>query len=170
MVGYLVARRPSQAQAPGGEAEPVIWSGRGKLGRDLALPRLREQWAESPEAQAAGVSAWKATAMAATEEGREVVEPGEQSWAGAAEAVAWACTRLGSIPPEDMERWASVACETAGVFSAWSTRVEDTPGPLAVDAATCGTWLSGSEVRLGRPATRSAIESACRREVRRPSW
>jgi len=50
----------------------------------------------------------------------------------AAAAVDQACDKLKLVPPDDHAQWASVAREAAGVYAAWSRRVEgDRPGPLA---------------------------------------
>ncbi len=39
--------------------------------------------------------------------------------------------QLRDVPVSDRATWAHVAREAAGVFAAWSQRVESTPGPLA---------------------------------------
>jgi len=51
--GYSVATRPQHGERP-------IWYGGGTLGRDLALPRLRRQWPDTPDGASAAAAEWNA--------------------------------------------------------------------------------------------------------------
>ncbi|MBH1934129.1 hypothetical protein I5Q34_07440 [Streptomyces sp. AV19] len=121
VVGYSVALRERNGDAP-------VWYGGGKLAKDLTLTQLRAQWPENDPA--AAVDAWKS--------GQAVREPDsvwlrdESAWEVAARQVAAARERLATVPVEDVAQWAQAARETAGLFAAWSQRLEgDRPGPLA---------------------------------------
>jgi hypothetical protein len=122
VVGYSAAERPT------GDAKPV-WFGGGRLARDLTLPRLRQDWPDTPEHAAEAAREWRAPAR---EWGEKMSEGRRQVLAEqAAKEVAELRKRLASVPPGDRATWAKVAGETAGAFAAWSRRVESEPGPLA---------------------------------------
>ena len=133
VVGFSVADRPTQGERP-------VWYGGGKLARDLTLTRLREAWPDSPESATAAVREWTAagrnrrvTAAGADRPERLRREPGELH--AAAGAIAEARERLRAVPVDDRAAWAAVAHDSAGVFAAWSRRLETTgPGPLAATA------------------------------------
>lgn len=151
VTGYKVGLR--------GEGERMY--GGGHLSKDLTLPRLRLRWEHSPEHTAAAVTAWRNADPA-----RPV-----QPTAGAVTAAQFdqvnrqlnvVADRVRSIPPGDLETWAQVAHDTAGIFAAWSRAAEgDTPGPLAAAAAAArqlgqaNRWaITGS--RATRPVTTGA--------------
>lgn len=128
--GYSVALR-----APGG-VKPD-WYGGGRLARDLTLPRLRQEWPDSPQQASAAVAEWRAAGQ-----DRHPVAPGRESATvdpealqACAEQVKQLREKLRTVGPEDRATWAHVAHETAGAFAAWSLQVEPTPGPLAATAA-----------------------------------
>ena len=97
--------------------------------------------------------------------------------------AGWTCAveRLGGVPAGERARWAAVARETAGVFGAWSARVEAVaPGALAraADArvvgpgtrtdrapelARAGDRTSGGSPRWSpsRPSARAAPWAGC---------
>ncbi len=56
VVGYSAAVRP------GSRDERPVWFGGGRLDRDLSLPRLREQWPDTPQAASAAAAEWTAAA------------------------------------------------------------------------------------------------------------
>ncbi len=104
--------------------------GGGRLARDLTLPRLRARW----PAGGGGLAAWPAVARA---------EPGGPARTADADPMVWSSQsaelgelreRLRGVPAGDLASWGHVAQETAGVFAAWSVRVEGEPGPLAATA------------------------------------
>ena len=122
VVGYSVG-------LPGHDGT-TIWFGGGSLAPDLSLPRLRSFWEATPQATRAAVAAWQG---AKSPRGRETRSVSGPEWTKrAAAAVDQACDKLKLVPPDDHAQWASVAREAAGVYAAWSRRVEgDRPGPLA---------------------------------------
>jgi len=122
VVGYSVG-------LPGHDGK-TIWFGGGSLAPDLSLPRLRSFWEATPQATTAAVAAWRG---AKSPRGRETRMVSGPEWTKrAAAAVDQAYDKLKRIPPDDHAQWASVAREAAGVYAAWSRRVEgDQPGPLA---------------------------------------
>lgn len=121
VAGYSVAARPRAGSDP-------VWFGGGRLSRELTLPRLRNGWGPtSPTVQEA---AWRSTRDGTS----RVSSPGAastKSWEAAASQLKAAAERLKSTPATDRAAWTSAAREVAGVYSAWSYRVEGAkPGPL----------------------------------------
>jgi len=107
------------------------------LAKDLTLPRLRDERDTSPAATEAAQQEWSAArrgAVVTVTGGRETVRIDPALIARAAEDIGQWNTYLRSIPPTDTAQWARSAGRTAGVFAAWSARVEPTPGPLAAAA------------------------------------
>ena len=130
VTGYSVAARPQRGERP-------IWYGGGHLGRDLALPRLRAAWSDTPTSAAGAVGEWNAAMRhrRPVAPGREATtEPDPRLWEEYTRDIARLHEQLRTVPIEDRELWARVARETAGAFAAWSQRVETTPGPLAAAA------------------------------------
>lgn len=124
VVGYSVALRPTQGQAP-------VWYGGGRVSRELTLPRLRENW---PDVNGTAVAnAWRAQATSTPEAGRPRTRrsPSREVQERCATELAALRERLLEIPAQDTATWAHVAREAAGVFAAWSLQTESTPGPLA---------------------------------------
>jgi hypothetical protein len=130
VAGYSVAVKPARGERP-------IWFGGGRLDRDLTLPRLRETWPDSPQSASAAVAEWTAAARhrrpAATGAETRQLDPDELH--EAAGEIAALREQLRATPVDDRAGWASVAHDSAGVFAAWSTRLESGPGPLAATAA-----------------------------------
>lgn len=124
--GYSVALRPVGAN-------PVVWHGGGKLARDLTLPRLRTEWPDSISLSQEAIAEWRAAASGTrpAAPGREIHEADPELWARYTEDVRQLREQLRAVPVDDKATWAIVARESAGVFAAWSQRVEATPGPLA---------------------------------------
>jgi hypothetical protein len=124
VVGYSVALRAA------GDAKP-IWFGGGKLAADLTLPRLREYWEASATETARAVAEWGGRRRAPAD-AREGLVAGPERWMAAAEAVEDTYRRLAQLPVDDPALWSGAARESAGVFAAWSKRLEGSnPGPLA---------------------------------------
>ena len=150
--GYSVATRPQHGERP-------IWYGGGTLGRDLALPRLRGQWPDTPDGASAAAAEWNAAGRGRrpVAPGREQVEPDPRLWEAYAREVGAMREQLRSVPVGDRDTWAHVARETAGAFAAWSQRVESTPGPLA---ATADALAKSAQTRRAPAAPRLAMASA----------
>jgi len=136
VVGYSVAATPTAAERAAG-TKPV-WYGGGRLEKDLTLPRLRDEWDTTGTAEQNAAAEWSAarrgTAVTITT-GRERTPLDPELLARAAEDIGKWNTYLTSIPVDDTAQWARAAGRTAGVFAAWSSRTEPTPGPLAKAAA-----------------------------------
>lgn len=137
VVGYSVGAAPTKAQRAAG-IKPV-WFGGGRLAKDLTLPRLRDEWDQSADARTTAVSEWNASrrgAAVTVRNGRERAHIDPELVARAAQDIEKWNTYLASIPVDDHAQWARAAGRTSGVFAAWSTRVEATPGPLAAASRT----------------------------------
>lgn len=131
-VGYSVATTPTKAERAAG-IKPV-WFGGGRLAKDLTLPRLRDEWDQSADARTAAESEWNASRRGAAvtiTNGRERARIDPELVTRAAQDIEKWNKYLSSIPVDDHAQWARAAGRTSGVFAAWSSRVETTPGPLA---------------------------------------
>lgn len=119
VVGYSVAQRPPKGERP-------IWFGGGSLARDLTLPRLRQDWPDSPEHATAAAGEWTAAKRhrRPVSPGRESAEVDPQTWRTAQRRIAAVREHLRNVPVEDRDAWASVARETSGVLAYWSRRVD----------------------------------------------
>lgn len=146
VTGYSVALRPADGSQP-------VWYGGGRLDRDLTLPRLRAEWADNPEAASAAAAEWTAArrGLRPVHPGREVAEVDPALWQEAARELAQLREQLRSVPAGDVDTWARVARQTSGALSAWSMRVEPTPGPLAKAAAAVAR---SAQTRTAAGATR----------------
>ena len=129
VVGYSVAERPPKGVRP-------VWYGGGHLAKDLTLPKLRNDWNDSPQLATEAVAEWGAAARGRrpANVGREANEPDPQMWERYSNEVAQLRESLRTVPLDDHATWAHVARETSGAFAAWSTATEATPGPLAAAA------------------------------------
>jgi hypothetical protein len=146
VVGYSAGLAPAAGEGP-------VWFGGGRLARDLALPALRAGWSGSAEPGEEALAEWGGR-RALDGPGREARQFAEAEWANAAGRVDLAVERLGGVPVGERARWAAVARETAGVFGAWSARVEAVaPGALARAASTLGWSAQGREL-IGSPRWR----------------
>jgi hypothetical protein len=143
VVGYSVALAPGAGEGP-------VWFGGGRLARTLALPALRAGWSGSAEPGEEALAEGGGR-RALDGPGREARQFAEAEWANAADRVDLAVERLGGVPAVERARWAAVARETAGVFGAWSARVEAVaPGALARAASTLG-WSAQERELIGSP-------------------
>jgi hypothetical protein len=141
VVGYSVALRAEDGTAS-------IWFGGGKLAKDLTLPHLRQFWAVSDDDRKAAVVEWIATKTVAP--GREALRGHPDDWRRAVAAVERSLERLRAVPASDLPAWRGAAREAAGVFAAWSRRLEGkSPGPLAATADALGR---SAQNRPGEPA------------------
>jgi hypothetical protein len=140
VVGYSVALRTTGGTAP-------IWFGGGKLAKDLTLPHLREFWEVSKDDRKPAVVEWIAAKTAVP--GREALRGHPDDWRRAVAAVERSLERLRTVPVSDLGGWRGAAREAAGVFAAWSRRLEgNSPGPLA---ATADVLARSAQSRPGEP-------------------
>lgn len=130
ITGYSVAQRPPS------RAERPVWYGGGRLGRDLTLTRLREEWPDDPTTASEAAAEWNAAYRnrRVVVPGREAADPAPQMWEQHAAELRLLAQQLTSVPLDDRDTWPRIARQTAGVLSAWSTRVEAAPGHLAAAA------------------------------------
>jgi len=155
VVGYSAAARPVRGERP-------VWFGGGRLDRDLTLPRLREGWADTPQAATAAAAEWTAAARH-----RRPVAPGAEAQGvdgGQLEAaragLAGLRDRLVAVPVTDHGAWARTAADTAGVLGALSARVEAVPGPIA---RTADQLARSAQLRSTAPRSTGPRPSAVRR-------
>ncbi|WP_196249956.1 relaxase/mobilization nuclease domain-containing protein [Rhodococcoides fascians] len=137
VVGYSVAAAPSKAERATGNTP--VWYGGGRLSKDLTLPRLRDEWDTSADANAAAAAEWRAARTRATVtrgNGRERAGFDPALYARAAADMETWNAYLASVPASDRAQWARASGRAAGVFAAWSARIEPTPGPLAAASAS----------------------------------
>lgn len=137
VIGYSVAATPSAAERANG-GKPV-WYGGGRLSKDLTLPRLRDEWDTSADANAAAAAEWSAARKKASVtrgNGRERAGFDPALYARAAADMETWNAYLASVPASDRAQWARASGRAAGVFAAWSARIEPTPGPLAAASAS----------------------------------
>lgn len=155
VVGYSAAVRPVRGERP-------VWFGGGRLDRDLTLPRLREGWADTPQAATAAAAEWTAAARH-----RRPVAPGAEAQgvdgaqleAARAELAALR-DRVAGVPVTDHGAWARTAADTAGVLGALSARVEAVPGPIA---RTADQLARSAQLRSTAPRSTGLRPSAVRR-------
>jgi hypothetical protein len=97
VVGYAVALRPVKGE------RPLYSSGRG-LAKDLALPRLRENWTADPVAAGEAVAEWTAAKRGqrpVRHGGRETREVSALTWERHAGEVADLREQLRAVPADD---------------------------------------------------------------------
>lgn len=144
--GYRVAMRPVFGERP-------IWFGGGKLGKDLSLPRLREEWPDTPQTAAAAAAEWQAAWR-----GVRVANPGRETTGQPAglrvreqigQDVELLAQRLRFARHETPALWARTAHQVSGALASWSAATEPTPGPLAAAADAIAASAS-----YQRPAVR----------------
>lgn len=129
ITGFSVAERPEAGEHP-------IWYGGGQLGRDLALPRLRDGWPDTPSGASEAAAEWNAAKRGrrVVAPGRETAEPDPELWDRRNEELRALVDRLRGVDVDDRDTWATVARQTAGALAAWSNATEETPGDLAAAA------------------------------------
>ncbi|MGO1568549.1 MAG: relaxase/mobilization nuclease domain-containing protein [Brachybacterium sp.] len=127
VVGYSVARRA-------GAGEKKVWFGGGRVSPDLTLTRLRAGWepGETRAVLAEWQAAWRGVRPVGV--GPEVHAPTAQTWQRGLDEMQAIARKLSSVPLDDHATWTSVARQVGGVLSAWSSRLEPEPGPLAAAA------------------------------------
>lgn len=129
ITGFSLAERPEAGERP-------IWYGGGQLGRDLALPRLRDGWPDTPSGASEAAAEWNAAKRGrrVVAPGRETAEPDPELWDRRNEELRALVDRLRGVDVDDRDTWATVARQTAGALAAWSNATEETPGDLAAAA------------------------------------
>lgn len=130
--GYRVAMRPKFGERP-------IWFGGGKLGKDLSLPRLREEWPDTPQTASAAAEEWRAAwrGVRVANPGREAADQPDlvpQARDRLGQDVELLAQRLRMAHPANPELWARTAHQVSGALASWSAATEPTPGPLAAAA------------------------------------
>lgn len=122
VVGYSVALRSD-------DSGPVVWYGGGKLGRDLTLSKLRQQWTGADPTEA--VSAWSERGVRRGRMTNPLLRD-EAAWEMAAQQIQHMREQLKAVPVDDVVRWSQAAYEASGVLAVLSARMEgERPGPLA---------------------------------------
>lgn len=127
ITGYSVGIKPRNI---GGVWETRVRFGGSELAPELALPALRDScgWERTPETADAAVAEWTAAKRhrpIVEKNGREtrpITDP-ELIKRAAEDLRAWN-KYLTSIPDSDHARWAHAAGRTAGILSAWASRVD----------------------------------------------
>ncbi|MEV4183785.1 relaxase/mobilization nuclease domain-containing protein [Streptosporangium canum] len=136
VVGYSVALRGREADAPDGAAKQV-WFGGGRLAADLSLPRLREYWpAPTAQSSAKALAQWsRAADVAGPKEAPERVVYDSAVWRQAVARVDAVTAQLGQSAPQDAALWSSAARHAAALMAGLSTRLEgESPGPITATA------------------------------------
>lgn len=133
VVGYSVAECPQPGERP-------VWFGGGKIARDLGLGQMRTKWPDTAQGSMDAVAEWNAAARNRRQAKPQVryTTPqltDAQLWEQYTAKAQEIADRLQSLPLNDYASWARAAREVSGVFAAWSTTLESTPGPLASTAA-----------------------------------
>jgi hypothetical protein len=71
------------------------------------------------------------------------------AWDQASRVIAGVREQLAAVPADDVSTWSAAAREAAGIFAAWSARLEyDRPGPLA---AAADALARSAQTGLGEP-------------------
>ena len=152
VTGYSVARRPEAGERP-------IWFGGGRLGRDLTLPRLRADWADTPQGATAAAAEWNAAyrGRRVAAPGREMAESDPAQYDRMNAELTKLRDHLSKVPVDDRETWSRVARHTAGAFAAWSKASEAEPGELAhiadVLSKSAQTWRTPQQAVSRRTRT-----------------
>ena len=163
VVGYRAALKPEQYN------QRLAFYKGGSLGRDLTLPRLRENWPEpSVEDSAAATAEWQAAFRGqppAARAGRDQVKFGKLAEGAQDVAVAnWAAynDRLAGVPVHDRAAWADAARDTAGVLSAWARLDPANREDLRTAASTLSrsAQLRRSPLPAGRRTKESPMGTA----------
>lgn len=136
VTGFSVALRPTKGERP-------VWFGGGRLARDLGLPRLRQDWPDTPTAASAAAQEWTAAKRhrKPAAPGREQADVDPQQWRRAQSKLTAVREQLRAVPLDDRVEWARVARETSGVLAYWSRQVD---GPQAKELGRAADTLAQS--------------------------
>lgn len=136
VTGYSVSLRPKDGESP-------YWMGGGQVRKDLALPKLRQRWLDTPEAAAAAAQAWRRyhqTSVAPT----GAPSPARASDAAiAAGGVAGLRRYLDDLDPVKVGEWRRAADLLSGAYAAWTLGAEPQGrGPLtrSMNALSRAAW------------------------------
>lgn len=148
VVGYSVAVRPDRTQR-------AIWYGGGTLGRDLSLPRLREDWPDTAEAATAAAAEWNAASRRRppVAPGRETATVSSMDWAHANTRIAQLHDQLTSLPLTDVAEWSRTAHQLSGFLGAWARRAEPDGGPLHEAALAVAKTAQSRSHHPSRPSS-----------------
>jgi hypothetical protein len=155
--GYRVADRPQDGGRP-------IWHGGKDLAADLSLPRLREQWPDSPQDALDAAAEWRAAKLGRRPAGRGR-EDLDRPWTPAEQArLQQLADQAERLPPDQTEEWARLARYTGGVFAAWERRLaHQLDNPTHPDPA-----LDQLRSRLGQAADELGRSARLHRRAQRP--
>ncbi len=156
--GWCVGLRPPHRGGGGSRRRPPILPSGGSIAADLTLPRLRNNWDDTPGDRADAQREWREAedALARYLNGDEFAVPSRSGPlpaavqraappsrrdinAAVAELERWANT-FSSIPAQDTPAFAAAARQAAGVMSAWSLVYESKPGVMARAARTLSSY------------------------------
>lgn len=155
--GYRVAERPADGGRP-------IWHGGKDLAADLSLPRLREQWPDSPQDALDAAAEWRAAKLGRPPavRGREDLD---RPWTSVEQArLQQLADQAEQLPPEQAEEWTRLARYTGGVFAAWERRLtHQLDSQIDPDPA-----LDLLRSQLGRAADELGRSARLHRRARRP--
>jgi hypothetical protein len=144
--GYKVALKP-----PKGERS--IYCGGMKLGRDLGLGTLRENWTDTPHDRAEAAEEWHAAKFGKRMVGPSPIGPApdDLAWTDAAKELTKWGERMRAVPLDDHAQWRKMAAHVAGIWSSWSVAVEAEPGQFAAvaDEIAKSAQMSRDEYRRG---------------------
>lgn len=135
VTGYSVSLRPQPGESP-------YWMGGGQVRKDLALPKLRQRWLDTPQAATAAAQAWRRyhqttltpTAPAGTRPGDATI---------AADQVTGLRRYLDDLDPTKVAEWRRAADVLSGAYAAWTLRAEPHGrGPLtrSMNALARAAW------------------------------
>lgn len=155
--GYSVSLRPEAEENP-------YWMGGGQVRKDLALPKLRQRWLDTPEAATAAAQAWRryhqtTLAPPASPHGRA----GDA--AVAAEQVSGLRRYLDDLDPAKVAEWRRAADLLSGAYAAWTLGSEPQGrGPLtrSMNALSRAAWAPRTDL----PPTHFPPHSGTARAVR----
>lgn len=132
VVGFAIAERPPKGCKP-------IWFGGYRLGKDLSINALRDDWKMSEARTNEALAEWIAAGKNKRVVGKFNNGSGAFFDSGEFDVeFRNLIAKLKATDPKDQAAWAQHARGLSGVFSAWSRATESTPGHLA--AAAKAMW------------------------------
>ncbi|WP_159524296.1 MULTISPECIES: relaxase/mobilization nuclease domain-containing protein, partial [Actinomyces] len=155
VVGYSVA-----LYVPDGQE--VCWYGGGRVARDLALPRLRARWADTPQGAQRAVDAWRGAWWGEQPDRSGGYEPmaGVAQRARGLEILA---DGIRGIDPRDSVAMADASRDVSGALGALALACDDQGARRALERAAIVVGRQGQTHRrdaLARPAPDALMEVA----------
>jgi len=152
----------SVALPTGSRGDNLDWHGAGKLGKDLSLPALRQQWGQTPQQQAEAVAVWRLGAVgkqpgdrgAADDSSRRPQNP-EPDFAAAIADINTLGAYAAALGTDDPEAAREAARQAAGVLAAAALRAHG-PSGGAIGSAARRMARCAQDPR-GGPALRDVI-------------